>query len=56
MELIYSMLHFNSRSSCPTFESATFKKIFNKYSIEYDEYSELPETTISEKIKKEAPV
>lgn len=52
MELIYSMLHFNSRSSCPTFESATFKKIFNKYSIEYDEYSELPETTISEKIKK----
>ena len=52
MELIYSMLHFNSRSSCPTFESATFKKVFKEYSLTYDESYYLPENTTSEKIKK----
>ena len=52
MELIYSMLHFNPRSSCPMYENATFRKIFNKYSIEYDEFSDMPENTTSDKIKK----
>ena len=46
------MLHFNSRSSCPTYESATFKKIFKKYTIIYNEFYELPEDTIADKIKK----
>lgn len=46
------MLHFNSRSSCPTYESATFKRIFKKSTIIYNEFYELPEDTIADKIKK----
>ena len=46
------MLHFNSRSSCPTFKSATFKKFFKEYSLTYDESYYLPDNTTAEKIKK----